>query len=375
MTGTAPKDPVRVLVIDDSASIRIAFKKLIAEDPGLEMIGAAADPFQAAEMMRERLPDVLLLDLQMPRMDGLTFLKKIMSQRPMPVVVISSFTEAGSRASLRALELGAAEVLAKPRIATAEDRREAAIRLCDAIHAAYQSGRGASGRGTRRNVARLRALAPGERFSADVILPPMAARPGAGPPMIAIGASTGGTEAVREILESLPVGLPPIAVVQHMPEHFTRAFAERLNALCAIAVKEAEDGDVLVPGQAVIAPGDRHLVLRRDGRTYRTELRAGPCVSRHRPSVDVLFRSVAQAAGQGGLGVLLTGMGDDGAAGMGEMRAAGAWTIAQDEASCVVYGMPRAAEELGAVCQTLPLDRIAREIIARSGRDDRKAAS
>ncbi|GAA0304729.1 protein-glutamate methylesterase/protein-glutamine glutaminase [Rhodovulum strictum] len=374
MTGSAPKDPVRVLVIDDSASIRIAFKKLIAEDPGLEMIGAAADPFQAAEMMRERLPDVLLLDLQMPRMDGLTFLKKIMSQRPMPVVVISSFTEAGSRESLRALELGAAEVLAKPRIATAEDRREAAIRLCDAIHAAYQSGSGR--RGARRDAARLRVLAPGERFSADVILPPAPAPRGfAGPPVIAIGASTGGTEAVREVLEKLPVGLPPIAVVQHMPEHFTRAFADRLNTLCAISVKEAEDGDVLVPGQAVIAPGDRHLVLRRVGKGYRAELRSGPCVSRHRPSVDVLFRSVAQAAGQGGLGVLLTGMGDDGAAGMAEMRAAGAWTIAQDEASCVVYGMPRAAEELGAVCQSLALDRIAREITARMGRDERQVAS
>jgi len=364
----APAGPIRVLVIDDSASIRIAFKKLIAEDPDLEMIGAAADPFMAAEMMRERLPDVLLLDLQMPRMDGLTFLKKIMTQRPMPVVVISSLTEAGSAASLKALELGACEVLAKPSIATAEDRNEAAIRISDAIHAAVHSRGGKCG-----NAAAPRPLAPGERFSADVILPPPSRGVVRGPAVIAIGASTGGTEALREILERLPADLPPIAVVQHMPEHFTRAFADRLNTLCALTVKEAEDGETLRPGQAVIAPGDRHLLLRRVGRSYRTELRNGPCVSRHRPSVDVLFRSVAQAAGAGGIGVILTGMGDDGAAGLGEMRSTGAVTLAQDEATCVVHGMPRAAEEQGAVLQTLPLGRIAAELVSLAHQQEGQA--
>jgi two-component system chemotaxis response regulator CheB len=213
-------------------------------------------------------------------------------------------------------------------------------------------------------------------LTADVILPPAPARSRvAGPPVIAIGASTGGTEAVREVLERLPLGLPPIAVVQHMPEHFTRAFAERLNTLCRISVKEAEDGDILLPGQAVIAHGDRHLVLRPAGKAFRAELRNGPCVARHRPSVDVLFRSVAQGAGPSALGVLLTGMGDDGAAGLAEMHAAGAWTIAQDEASCVVYGMPRAAVELGAASESLPLDRIASEIVSRVGQGDARVAS
>ncbi|RBO54311.1 chemotaxis response regulator protein-glutamate methylesterase [Rhodovulum sp. BSW8] len=369
MARSEISDPIRVLLIDDSASIRIAFKKLIAEDPGLELIGAAPDPFVAVEMMRDRLPDVLLLDLQMPRMDGLTFLRKIMSQRPLPVVVISAFTKSGSEASFKALELGAAEVLAKPSVSTPDERREAAIRISDAIRAAVQS------RQPRARSARVAGpIQVGERHTADVILPRIATAPGfSGPPVIAIGASTGGTEALKVVLEALPSGLPPIAVVQHMPQHFTRAFADRLNLTCRLHVKEAETGEVLTPGVAVIAPGHRHLVLRRSGKLYRVELHDGPCVARHRPSVDVLFRSVAQAAGGGAVAAILTGMGDDGAQGMAELRQAGAWTLAQDEASCVVYGMPRAAVELGAVDRVATLGDIAREITARVTREDRKA--
>ncbi|MBL3571011.1 chemotaxis response regulator protein-glutamate methylesterase [Rhodovulum visakhapatnamense] len=369
MARSEISDPIRVLLIDDSASIRIAFKKLIAEDPGLELIGAAPDPFVAVEMMRDRLPDVLLLDLQMPRMDGLTFLRKIMSQRPLPVVVISAFTKSGSEASFKALELGAAEVLAKPSVSTPDERREAAIRISDAIRAAVQS------RQPRARSARVAGpIQVGDRHTADVILPRIATAPGfSGPPVIAIGASTGGTEALKVVLEALPSGLPPIAVVQHMPQHFTRAFADRLNLTCRLHVKEAETGEVLTPGVAVIAPGHRHLVLRRSGKLYRVELHDGPCVARHRPSVDVLFRSVAQAAGGGAVAAILTGMGDDGAQGMAELHQAGAWTLAQDEASCVVYGMPRAAVELGAVDRVATLGDIAREITARVTREDRKA--
>lgn len=355
-TGSAP---LRVMIVDDSASIRAAFSSIISEDPGLTLMAAVPDAFAAVERMRDELPDVMLLDLELPRMDGLTFLRKIMSQRPLPVVVCSSHTGSGSDASIRALEYGAAEVLAKPRLDSIPARREAAMRIGDAIRAAAQSRRmRTGGRGHA-------SMAPGEKLTADAILPAVAPRrlPHA-QPVVAIGASTGGTEALREVLQALPADAPGIVVVQHMPENFTRAFANRLDTLCAITVREAVDGEAVRQGLALIAPGNHHLLLRRSGQGYRVAVVEGPCVSRHRPSVDVLFRATAQAAAGNALGIILTGMGDDGARSMAEMKAAGAHTLAQDEASCVVYGMPREAVEHGGVDRSVPLSRMAAEIMA-----------
>ncbi|MDT8856024.1 chemotaxis response regulator protein-glutamate methylesterase [Paracoccaceae bacterium Fryx2] len=354
-----PRQVLRVLVVDDSASIRAAFSSIIAADPGLSLMATAADPYVAVEKMRDEIPDVMLLDLELPRMDGLTFLRKIMSQRPIPVVVCSSHTGAGSEAMMKALDLGAAEVLAKPRLDTPANRQEAAIRIGDALRAAAQTGR--KGAGARAPAA----LAPGEKLSADVILPPMPPRavPRTGP-VIAIGASTGGTEALLQVLRALPANAPPVAIVQHMPEHFTLAFARRLDAQCAMTVREAADGDLLEPGTALIAPGNHHMVMRRHGSEYRVNILEGPCVSRHRPSVDVLFRSTAQAAGANALGVIMTGMGDDGARCLLEMRNAGARTLAQDEASCIVFGMPGEAISRGSAERSVQLSRIAAEIMA-----------
>lgn len=358
--------PIRVLIVDDSASIRAAFARIVNGDSGLEVMASVVDPYQAAERMRAALPDVILLDLELPRMDGLTFLKKIMAQRPLPVVVCSSYTDAGSEAAMAALESGASEVLAKPRLDTPEARREAAIRIGDALRAAVA---------TRKSGRAPPPIAPGEKLSADVILPPRPSR--AVPqtvPVVAIGASTGGTEALQAVLTALPAHSPPIAIVQHMPENFTAAFARRLDGICRIEVREARDGDSLRPGLALIAPGNRHMALRRSGTSYRAGLHQGPYVSRHRPSVDVLFRSAAQQAGANALGAILTGMGDDGATGLAEMKAAGARTLAQDEATCVVYGMPREAVLRGGVDRVLPLGGFASEIAGWGTQDARKTA-
>jgi two-component system chemotaxis response regulator CheB len=355
-----PEAPIRVLIVDDSASVRAALKTLLAADGGIEVIGAA-DPFAAAEQMRDRLPDVMLLDLELPRMDGLTFLAKVMAQRPVPVVICSSHTEAGSRAALRALEIGAVEVIGKPRMATPSERQEAQAVICDAVRAAAQTGR----RGRKAPAPKPLVVEP--KLNADAVLPP--ARPGAPrpprtAPLVAVGASTGGSEALAQVLRDLPADSPPVVIVQHMPEKFTAAFAQRLDGLCRVRVAEAASGDRLAPGLVLIAPGDRHLILRRAGAEYRVEIATGPHVSRHRPSVDVLFRSVAQAAGPNALGLLLTGMGDDGAHGLLEMRQAGARTAAQDEATSVVFGMPAEALRLGAAERALPLGRVAEEIAA-----------
>lgn len=349
--------PLRVLIVDDSAAIRAVFSGIVRQDPGLELMGAAEDPFEAAKMMRAALPDVIVLDLELPRMDGLTFLRKIMAQHPLPVVVCSSHTETGSKALLAALEHGAAEVLAKPRFDTPTARHEAAVQLGDALRAAAAAHTG-------RN-ARVAPLTPGEKHSAEVILPKRA--PIAVPrtePIVAIGASTGGTEALRTILTALPANSPAIVIVQHMPKEFTGAFAHRLDALCAVQVREARHGDTAQAGLALIAPGNHHMLLKRVRQGYQVHLHDGPYVTRHRPSVDVLFRSTAQQAGDNALGVILTGMGADGAAGMAEMRAAGATTLAQDEASCVVYGMPREAVALGGVQRQTSLENIAAQISA-----------
>jgi two-component system, chemotaxis family, protein-glutamate methylesterase/glutaminase len=347
-----PHQQLSVLIVDDSSAVRAAFSAIIKADMGLALFGTAADPFQAADLMRTSLPDVILLDLELPKMDGLAFLKRIMSQRPLPVVVCSSHTDSGSNSAMKALDLGAAEVLTKPRLDTPVARAEAAVLIGDALRAAVAT--------QARARKRVTVVPPGEKLTANVILSPLPPRPvPPTEPIVAIGASTGGTGALQTILTALPETAPAIAIVQHMPEHFTRAFAQRLDSLCQIEVREAVDGDTLRAGLALIAPGNHHMVLRRHGSQYRVGILEGPYVGRHRPSVDVLFRSTAQAAGRNALGIILTGMGDDGAACMAELRAAGARTLAQDEASSVVYGMPREAWEQGGAELQLPLDSMA----------------
>jgi two-component system chemotaxis response regulator CheB len=342
-----------VLVVDDSAVVRQAFTMLLGRQFDVE---TAADPIIAEQKIRKRRPDVIVLDLQMPRMDGLTFLRQLMRSDPIPVVICSASAAQGSEPAMRALEDGAVDVILKPSAGVREFLEESALRLADTI-------RGAS----HARVAKRMAVTP--RLSADVVLPPSsstAANVAAGlPRVIAVGASTGGTEALRILIEALPPNAPPLLVVQHMPAGFTAAFARRLNESSAVEVKEAAEGDAVVRGRVLIAPGDQHIVLRRAPSHYRLQLVGGPLVSRHRPSVDVLFRSVANAAGANATGILLTGMGDDGAAGLAEMHAAGALTIAQDEATCVVFGMPKEAIARGAVDHVLPLGEIAGAVMRR----------
>lgn len=356
---------IKVLIVDDSASVRTTLSDILAADPDIEVIGTAADPYIAVERIRQQVPDVMLLDIELPRMDGITFLRKIMSQRPIPVVICSSLTEEGSRTLMEALEAGAVDVVTKPRVDTAHFLQESAMRICDAVKAAAQ----ARLKGLARPVPRMNVEA---KLTADVVIPPVSAARAATiasnmpetEPIVCIGASTGGTEALREVLEALPADSPGIVIVQHMPEKFTNAFARRLDTLCAVKVKEAEDGDVVQRGQVLIAPGNYHMALSRSGMRYSVKIIEGPHVSRHRPSVDVLFRSAAQYAGRNALGILLTGMGDDGAKGLLEMRGAGSQTVAQDEESSVVFGMPKEAIELGAAQRILSLRKVPQEIIA-----------
>lgn len=354
----------RILIVDDSAAVRRALSDIISAEPDLEVMATAADAYVAAERIRQEIPDVILLDIEMPRMDGLTFMRKIMAQRPIPVVICSSLTEAGSDTTMKVLEAGAVDIVSKPRINTAEFLQESRMRICDVLRAAAHA----------RLSRRARPLAPMQveaKLTADVILPPVRSSrtvAHATDRIICIGASTGGTEALRDILAELPADAPGIVVVQHMPEKFTAAFAKRLDGLCALSIKEAEDGDLVLPGTALIAPGNRHLLLERNGRHYRSAIKDGPPVSRHRPSVDVLFRSAAQMAGPNAVGVLLTGMGDDGARGLLEMKTAGAATIAQNEETCVVFGMPKEAIQRGAADKVLALDRIAHEIMHEARR-------
>ncbi|WP_118132878.1 chemotaxis response regulator protein-glutamate methylesterase [Oceanicella sp. SM1341] len=354
--------PIRVLVVDDSASARSAYRALLSAERGITVSDTATDPYDAAAKMRARMPDVLLMDLDLSRMDGLTFLRKVMARHPLPVVICTDPTQKGSLQAQRALELGATEVIGKPRLVTEADRREGQALLVTAVLAAARV----------RRPARVEELTrPLPKLGADVILPP--ARPGAARvpragSLVAMGASTGGTEALLEVLRALPERGPPVVIVQHMPEKFTAAFARRLDMQCPMRVAEAANGDMTGPGLALIAPGNRHMLLRRQGAQYRVEIVEGPSVMRHRPSVDVLFRSVAQEAGGNALGVLMTGMGDDGARGLLEMRQAGAETLVQDEASCVVFGMPREALALGAAERALPPARLAAEITAWAAR-------
>jgi two-component system chemotaxis response regulator CheB len=348
------KKKIRVLIVDDSAIVRQILSEVLTSDPEIEVIGTAGDPFVAADRIREQIPDVITLDIEMPRMDGLTFLQNIMAQHPIPVVICSTLAEQGAESTLRALEYGAIDIIAKPRFGTKQFLEESRIALCEAIKAAAS--------------ARVRPISnrPVEpKLTADAVLSPATgAMLETTEKVVAIGASTGGTEALKSLLETLPADTPGIVIVQHMPALFTRAFADRLDGLCKITVKEAESNDTVIRGRALIAPGNHHMLLRRSGARYFVEVKEGPLVCRHRPSVDVLFRSAARYAGKNAVGVILTGMGDDGARGMLEMRQAGAKTIAQDEETCVVFGMPKEAIKLGAAEKILPLQSVAAAILA-----------
>jgi two-component system chemotaxis response regulator CheB len=349
---------IRVLIVDDSAVVRQTLSAILQSDKDIEVIATAADPFYAARKIQAEIPDVITLDIEMPRMDGLTFLKKIMSQHPIPVVVISSLTEKGTATALKALEYGAVDIITKPQMNTKQFIEESKIRLCDAVKAAGIA------KIVRRALPDEVLVAP--KYSADVILPHADLKHQSmiktTEIVVAVGASTGGTEALRIFLEAMPLDTPGIIIVQHMPENFTRSFANRLNELCRITVKEAENGDSVIRGRALIAPGNHHLLLKRSGARYFVEVKDGPLVNRHRPSVDVLFRSTARYAGSNAIGIIMTGMGDDGAKGLLEMKEAGAHTIAQDEKTCVVFGMPNEAIKLGAVHKILPIDMIASQI-------------
>jgi two-component system chemotaxis response regulator CheB len=355
---------VRVLVVDDSASVRQTLTAVLQEDPEIEVIAAAADPFSAARHIAREVPDVITLDVEMPRMDGITFLKKLMAQHPVPVVMCSSLTEAGSETLMQALEAGAVDVILKPKLGVADHLMEAKAQICDAVKGAAQA-RVSAPRG------RPAPMTPEKKLTADAMLPPPKAGAGAmartTEKVICIGASTGGTESLREVLQALPAHAPGIVIVQHMPEKFTAAFARRLDGLCAVEVKEAADGDAVLRGRVLIAPGNQHTLLERSGARYHVSVRTGPLVSRHRPSVDVLFRSAARSAGSNAVGVIMTGMGDDGARGLEEMRQAGAYTVAQDEETSVVFGMPKEAIARGAAMKIVPLPAIAREILRVGG--------
>jgi two-component system chemotaxis response regulator CheB len=338
-------------------------QQVLESDPMIEVMGTAGDPFVAVQRIAKEVPDVITLDVEMPRMDGLTFLERLMAQCPVPVVICSTLTEQGSATALAALEKGAVDVLTKPKLGTKQFFEESCIRICDVVKSAARArmrGRRlpAAGGGPAQPVAPMRVA---EKLTADAVIakPRSDAMVQTTEKIVVVGASTGGTEA-------LPADAPGIVIVQHMPEKFTASFAQRLDDLCKINVKEAADGDTVIRGQALIAPGNKHTLLKRSGARYYTEVRDGPLVARHRPSVDVLFRSAARYGGQNVVGVILTGMGDDGAHGMQEMKQAGAFTIAQDENSCVVFGMPAEAIKLGGVEKVLPLERIADEVLRRA---------
>lgn len=342
----------KVLIVDDSALVRQALQQLFATDSSIEIVGSAGDPFAAAEIMKRVVPDVITLDIEMPKMDGLTFLRKLMTQHPVPVVICSTLTEQGSDAYMKALEYGAVDVITKPKIGTKKFFEESSIRVCDVVKAAAM---------TRPSKLSARPMTVQPKLTADAVLPksrPRTTTLQTTEKVVLVGASTGGTEAIQGFLQSMPLDCPGIAIVQHMPEKFTAAFASRLDTICRITVKEARDGDSILRGQALIAPGNKHMLLKRSGARYYVEIKDGPLVSRHRPSVDVLFRSGASSAGKNAVGVIMTGMGDDGAKGMKEMHDAGTYCIAQDEASCVVFGMPQEAIKLGGVDKIIPLKNI-----------------
>ncbi|QCU27685.1 chemotaxis response regulator protein-glutamate methylesterase [Burkholderia pseudomallei] len=354
----AVQKKIKVLCVDDSALIRSLMTEIINSQPDMEVCATAPDPLVARELIKQHNPDVLTLDVEMPRMDGLDFLEKLMRLRPMPVVMVSSLTERGSEITLRALELGAVDFVTKPRVGIRDGMLDYSEKLADKVRAASRAR-------VRQNPQPHAAAAAAAHGHASAAAPLINNPLVSTEKLIIVGASTGGTEAIREVLTPLPPDAPAVLIAQHMPPGFTRSFAQRLNGLCRISVKEAEHGERVLPGHAYIAPGHAHLLLARSGANYIAHLSDEPPVNRHRPSVDVLFRSAAQHAGKNALGVILTGMGRDGAAGLLEMKKAGAYTFAQDEASCVVFGMPREAIAMGGVDDVAPLSDMSRRIMAR----------
>jgi len=351
------KNIIKVMLVDDSAVVRQTIAKVLDSDPEIEVIEACQDPYIAAKKLRNVIPDVIVLDVEMPRMDGITFLQKIMSQNPIPVIICSTLVEKGADTTLKALEYGAVDIIQKPTIGTKKFLEEATVLLTDTVKAAAKVN-------VKKLTTRTRQIAP--KLTADAVLSGVSGRAMSKTTekIIVIGASTGGTEAVRSVLEAMPHDAPGIVIVQHMPQGFTASFANRLNDLCKINVKEAKDGDSVLRGHALIAPGNCHTLIKRSGARYFVEVRDGPLVARHRPSVDVLFRSSARYAGSNAVAAILTGMGDDGAAGMKEMHDTGAYTIAQDEKTSVVYGMPAAAVKQGGVDIILPLNQISAELVS-----------
>lgn len=353
---------IKTFIVDDSAVVRQVTSELLAKDPSIRVIGVASDPIYAAEKMRHEWPDVIVLDVEMPRMDGITFLKKLMAERPTPVVICSTLTEKGAATTLEALAAGAVMIVTKPKIGLKQFLTESSNELIQAVKAAAATN--------------LRNLKPVQDTASPPVklkvepLQSLRAMQQTTERVVAIGTSTGGTQALESILTALPQVCPGIAIVQHMPEKFTAAFADRLNKLCEITVREAQNGERLLPGHALIAPGGRHMTLKRSGAYYYAEVRDGPLVNRHRPSVDVLFRSVAHCAGRNALGIIMTGMGDDGARGLKEMSDAGAATVAQDEASCVVFGMPKEAIKLGAADRVVGLKEIPQSIASWASLQD-----
>ncbi len=358
--------PIKVLIVDDSALVRKLLTEMINAQPDMTVVGTAGDPYIARERIKALNPDVLTLDVEMPRMDGLSFLEKLMRLRPMPVIMVSSLTERSSETTLHALELGAIDYVTKPAHDIRKGIDESSQEIIDKIRIP------ASAR--NKNITRRPPPPPIEKkLTADAMLPQTNGHIATTKKVVIIGASTGGTEAIKDILTLLPANSPPILITQHMPAAFTTAFARRMDGVCRITVKEARDGELIMPGHAYIAPGDRHLLLARSGVNYTTQIADGPLVCRHRPSVDVLFRSAANCAGKNIVGVILTGMGDDGANGMLEMKQAGAFTIAQNEESCVVFGMPKEAIARGGVDEIVPLHDIAGRIMGFVGNNNTRS--
>ncbi|MBI5109163.1 MAG: chemotaxis response regulator protein-glutamate methylesterase [Rhodocyclales bacterium] len=353
---------IKVMIVDDSAVVRQVNRATIEREADMEVIGVASDPIYALDKMKAQWPDVLVIDIEMPRMDGLTFLRKIMSERPTPTIICSSLAEKGAAATMDALAAGALAIITKPKMGVKQFLQDSGDDLAGAVRAAAHANMGQL---NRRSAT---AGVPPPKLTADAMLAAQAASTRAMAEttdrVVAIGTSTGGTQALEAVLTRLPNVGSGIVIVQHMPEKFTAMFAERLDGLCKLEVREARNGDRILPGRALIAPGGRHMMLRRSGAQYFVEVTDGPLVNRHKPSVDVLFRSVAQIAGRNALGVIMTGMGDDGARGMKEMHDAGARTIAEDESTCVVFGMPKEAIKLGGVDRVVPLDAIPAEIVA-----------
>ncbi len=346
-----------VLIVDDSAVVRQVVTDVLAKDSGITVIGAVSDPLFAMERMKKEWPDVIVLDVEMPRMDGITFLKKLMTERPTPVVICSTLTERGAETTMQALAAGAVGIVTKPKAALKKFLEDSHHELIDAVKAAAQAN-------VKRLVPVGDATKVSPKLSADAVLSaPNQAMAQTTDRIVAVGTSTGGTQALETVLTRLPRVCPGMVIVQHMPDKFTELFAARLNSLCEIEVREAKNNDRVRPGLALIAPGGKHMLLKRSGAQYHVEVVDGPLVNRHRPSVDVLFRSVAKSAGKNAMGVIMTGMGDDGAAGLLEMRNAGSHTIAQDEASCVVYGMPKEAVKRGAACEVMPLLEIPKQVV------------